>query len=129
MPEPQLTLAVLADRLAICRLNADAALPDWAFAETFSSMTRTADELSIVCPQANVPADVKCEGDWRGLQIAGTLDFALIGILASLSVLLAEAGISIFVISTFDTDYLLVKADKLEKAISVLSAAGYKVTI
>lgn len=129
MSQFQLTLVVLPDTFAVCRLTPDAGLPDWAFTGAFTSVTRTADELSIVCPQTDVPADVKCENDWRCLQIAGTLDFSLIGIMASLTVVLAEAGISIFVISTFDTDYLLVKAGKLENAIEVLSAAGHRVTI
>jgi hypothetical protein len=129
MSEYQLTLVVLPDTFAVCRLNPDAGLPDWAFTGAFSSITRTAAELSIVCPQILVPADVKCESDWRCLQVAGTLDFSLTGIMAALTSVLAEAGISIFVISTFDTDYLLVKADKLENAIKVLSAAGHRVTI
>src|SRR5215211_1748993 len=114
MSEYQLTLAVRPDTFAICRLNSDAAIPDWAVAGALFSITRTADELSVVCRQADVPAAVKCENDWRCLKVEGTLDFSLIGIMAALAGPLAQAEISIFVISTFDTDYLLVKADKLE---------------
>src|ERR1044072_8170468 len=114
MPDRQLKLTVLPDTFAVCQLTPEAALPDWAVPGEFLSTTRTADELSIVCSQKAVPTDVKCEGDWRCLQIAGTLDFSLIGILAALATLLAEAGISIFVISTFATDYLLIKAHNLE---------------
>jgi hypothetical protein len=129
MPEPRLTLNLLPDVFAICQLNRDAALPAWALEGEFFSVTRTADELSIVCPQTLVPEGVKCEKGWRGLRVAGTLDFSLTGILASLAATLAEAQISIFAIATFDTDYLLVKADKLENAIEVLTSAGHRVTI
>ncbi len=129
MPEPLLTLSVLPDTFAVCRLEQSAELPDWAIAGAFTSITRTAEELSLVCPQSNVPTGVRCESNWRCLKVAGPLDFALIGILASLAAVLAEAQISLFVISTFDTDYLLVKAAQLEKAIKVLSAAGHLVNI
>ena len=120
-----LTLSILPDTYAICRLNAPAPIPDWA--RDFFSITRTRDELSIVCVQRDVPAGIRCERDWRALKVDGTLDFALTGILASLAAPLADAGISIFAISTFDTDYLLVKAIDLEKAIQVLQKAGHPV--
>lgn len=129
MPEHQLRLSVLSDTLAVCRLTPDAALPDWALHGAFFSITRTADELSLVCPQRQVPAAVQCESDWRCLKVEGPLDFSLIGIHAALTVPLAAAEISIFAVSTFDTDYLLVKADKLESAIQVLSGAGHCVSI
>ena len=128
MLDHQLTLAVLGDTLAICRLPNDAPLPDWALRGEFFAITRTPDELSIVCRQSLVPESVKCESDWRGLKVVGTLDFSLTGILASLAVPLAEANISIFAISTYDTDYLLVKETNLENAIAVLTAAGHRIT-
>ena len=123
-----LTLSVLPDSFAICRLDADAPIPPWASARDVFSITRTHDELSIVCQQRVAPADVRCERDWRALRVDGTLDFALTGILASLASPLADAGISIFAISTFDTDYLLVKATTLPRAVQVLSAAGHRIT-
>ena len=123
----QLTLSVLPNLYAISRLPADAALPDWAQRGEFTSLTRTADELSVVCPQKNVPPDVKCEGNWRCLKVAGPLDFALTGVLASLASALAEADISLFAVSTFDTDYLLVKADKLAQAITALSGFEFQI--
>jgi hypothetical protein len=116
----QLNLSVLPDLYAISRLPVDAALPDWAQRGEFISLTRTTDELSVVCPQKNVPPGVKCERNWRCLKVAGPLDFALTGVLASLASALAEADISLFALSTFDTDYLLVKADKLTPAIAAL---------
>jgi len=116
----------LPDTFAICRLAASAPIPAWARGD-FLSITRTRDELSIVCAQPNVPAGIRCERDWCALQVVGQLDFALTGILASLSAPLADAGISIFALSTFDTDYVLVKARDLENAIRVLREAGHKI--
>ena len=120
-----LTLSVLPDTLAVCRLDASAPIPDWA--ANFFSITRTQDELSIVCPQQDVPAGIQCERDWRGLCVAGPLDFALTGVLAALAAPLAQAGISIFAISTFETDYILVKEANLELAVTVLSQTGHQV--
>jgi len=121
----KLHLTLLPEVFAVCRLSPDAETPDWATVGAFFSITRTADELSVVCRQINVPVDVKAEKGWRCWQVAGPLDFALTGILASLLNPLAEAGISIFTISTFDTDYLLIKEATLETAIAALRAAGH----
>lgn len=132
MPGDTFRLSVLSDTFAVCRLNGEETIPHWAYGGEFFSITRTADELSIVCAQANVPADihedVKCEKGWRSLRIEGTLDFALIGVLASLTTILAQAEVSVFAVSTFDTDYLLIKEDKLERAIEALTAQGHHVT-
>ncbi|MEW6126179.1 MAG: ACT domain-containing protein [Acidobacteriota bacterium] len=125
----QLTLSLLPETLAVCRLSQEENIPGWATKGEFYSVTRTADELSIVCDAANIPPEVQREENWRCLKIAGTLDFSMIGILSSLTTSLAEAEISIFAISTFDTDYLLVKSDKLKKAIAVLSSTGHRVNI
>ncbi|MEW5718138.1 MAG: ACT domain-containing protein [Chloroflexota bacterium] len=121
-----LALAVLPDTCAICRLDARAPIPDWARGD-FVSITRTRDEFSIVCAQSNAPDGIACERDWRALRVVGQLDFALTGVLASLAAPLADAGISIFAISTFDTDYVLVKARDLEKATRVLQEAGHTI--
>jgi len=121
-----LTLSILPDTFAICRLAPDAPIPAWARGD-FLSLTCTRDELSLVCAQANVPAGVQCECAWRALRVIGRLDFALTGILASLAAPLADAGISIFALSTFDTDYILVKAGDLENAIRALRQAGHKI--
>jgi len=122
-----LALSVLPDALAICRLSSDVPKPDWALAGDFFSITRTADELSIVCPQSNVPPEIQCDRDWRCLKVEGPLDLSLIGILASLTVPLARMGICIFVVSTYDTDYVLVKEKRLEEAVLVLSQEGHHV--
>ena len=103
-------------------------VPDWVLAcVEFVSVTRTSDELSVVCPAAAVPSGTKCDNGWRAFQVAGPLDFSLTGILLSVAEPLAAAGVSIFAVSTYDTDYVLVKADLLEKAMQSLSAAGHTV--
>jgi hypothetical protein len=121
-----LELALLPRVYCVCRLPADSALPEWATGD-FLSVTRTPDELSILCDQSAVPAGIRAERDWRALRITGTLDFSLTGILASLAIPLAAAGISIFAVSTFDTDYVLVKADRIDEAIGALEAVGHRV--
>jgi len=131
----RLRLTVLPDMYAICRLEASAALPAWALGFVGSagllSITRTDDELSIVCPEANMPdgalAGIHSSRGWRCLRVAGPLDFALVGVLASLAGPLATVGISIFAISTYDTDYLLVREGDLPAAIQALQTAGHSV--
>ncbi|HSN75961.1 MAG TPA: ACT domain-containing protein [Anaerolineae bacterium] len=125
MSPSSLTLSLLPDTFAVCRLPAGAALPAWATAGDFYTITRTAHELSIVCAQERVPAGVICQPGWRCLQVAGPLDFALTGVLASLVQPLAAAGISIFAISTFDTDYLLIQDGALDAAQAALRASGH----
>ncbi len=122
-----LTLLLLPYTLAVCRLANDEPIPGWSVNSAFFSITRTPDELSIVCLQRDVPDGVRHEGGWRCLKVEGPLDFALVGILASLVGPLAEAGISIFALSTYDMDYLLVKAHDVERAIDTLSQAGHHI--
>ena len=114
-------------RWVVCRLAPQAAIPEWATASDFFSITRTTDELSIVCREAGVPEGVPCERGWAGLKVEGPLDFSLTGVLASLAQPLAEAGISIFALSTYDTDYVLMKEDDLERTRRVLALAGHTV--
>ena len=117
----KLTLSILPERIAVCRLAPDTPFPVWAVAHAgFISISRTSDELSIVCPEAQVPAGIKAEKGWRVFKVEGVLDFSLTGILATLLQPLAEHQISIFAISTFDTDYILVKEEKLTDAIAAL---------
>jgi catechol 2,3-dioxygenase-like lactoylglutathione lyase family enzyme len=125
--QTSLNLSVEPDVLAVARLNSANAIPEWATRSSFFSISRTSDELSIVCLEANVPSDVKCERNWIAMKVQGPLDFALTGVLASLAEPLARAGVSIFAISTFDTDYVLVKNDKIEQAISLLIESGHTV--
>jgi len=112
---------------AVCRFDSSQPIPDWAKDSEFYSITRTFEELSIVCSQESISDDVKCEKDWRMLKVEGPLDFSLIGILSSISTVLAHSKISIFVISTFNTDYILVKNKDFDNAISALSYEGYEI--
>jgi len=121
-------LMLLAGKLMICRLGQDASVPYWAGQGVFRSITRTADELSIVCAEADVPADVTAERGWRAFKVEGPLDLSLTGILASLAGPLAEARINLFAISTYDTDYLLVKEGMVRKAAEVLVRSGHRVS-
>ena len=127
MAHPGLTLRVLAGMLAVCRLPPDAPWPAWAAGSPFLSLTRTAEELSVVCADEAVPAGVQSVRGWRALQVVGPLDFALTGVLAALAAPLAAAGISIFAIATYDTDYLLVQGATLAQAVAVLRLAGMTV--
>lgn len=120
-------LTLLPGTFAVCRLEPDAAVPAWATNGSFFSIARTTDELSIVCNQADVPDGVRCERNWRCFKLAGPIPFSTIGVLASLVSPLAEAGISVFAISTFDTDYLLVKEKDLPKATDALCQAGHSI--
>lgn len=124
-----LTLVVMPQPLAVCRLATQDGVPNWAMGGEFFAVTRTPEELSIVCEQAHVPSDVLCERNWRSLKVLGPLDFSLTGILSAIATPLAVAEISIFAISTYDTDYVLIKMEKLEAAIAVLSEAGYKIQV
>ena len=122
-----LPLTLLPALLAVCRLPPDAPLPAWATGRGFISITRTDEELSIVVHQDRVPGDTTAVGPWRALKVQGPLDFALTGILAALTAPLAEVGISLFAIATYDTDYILVREERLQAAINALRAAGHLV--
>ena len=123
----RLLLSVLPGTFTICRLAPGADLPTWANTGSFCSITRTSEELSIVVTSESVPASVQAEGAWRALKVAGPIPLSAVGILASIAESLARAGISLFAISTFGTDYILVAAERLEDARSTLSQAGHAV--
>ena len=128
MSEIDITVEWLPGRLAVCRLDAQAAVPDWALGASDSgglvSVTRTEAELSIVAAEALVPAEVKAERGWAALRVVGQLDFSIVGVLAKLAGALAKAKISCFAISTYDTDYLLVKQQEAENAAKALGAVA-----
>jgi hypothetical protein len=128
MAAHSLELLILDVRLAVCKLDPSSGIPSWATRGDFSSITRTHDELSVVCPEDAVPADVRAEKGWRCFRVAGAMDFSAIGVLASMTAPLAGANIGIFAVSTFDTDYLLVKDDDFERAIGVLVTYGHAIT-
>ncbi|MDW8299171.1 MAG: ACT domain-containing protein [Anaerolineae bacterium] len=121
-----LTLSVLPDRFAVCQLPPDSPLPSWA-SGSLVAFVRTADELSVVCAESAVPLGVPREGDLSALKVEGTLEFGLTGILAGISATLAAVGITIFAISTYNTDYILVRHASLERACRALRLEGYTV--
>ena len=121
METKKFILFVLPEKLGICRLAEKSFIPEWAKDINFCSITRTKTELSIVCPQEEIPGGVLAEKDWRAFRLEGDLGLESVGVIAALSQPLAEAGISIFNVSTYETNYVLVEDKNLEKAIEVLS--------
>jgi nitrilase len=124
---PSLTLREVAGLFAVCKLPAESAIPAWATASDVFSVTRTADELSVVCRQEAVPTGTRAEVGWRCMRVAGSMPFTLVGVLASLTTPIARVGVGVFAFSTFDTDYLLVKEADFSRAVVALRAAGHPV--
>jgi uncharacterized protein len=122
-----LELSLLPGRYAISRLPADAPLPSWATEGLFCSVTRTGDEVSVVSEESRVPYGVLSQPGWCALRIRGNLPLSEVGVLAALAEPLACARISLFVISTYDTDYLLLASENLAAAISALEQAGHSI--
>ena len=120
-------LTVLRDSFAMVRLPADAPLPPWATHGDLFSITRTSDELSIVCAVGQVPSGIAAETGWRALKVAGPFALSEIGVLSALAAPLAEAKVSLFAISTFDTDYLLVNEKQLPAAVAALRSDGHQI--
>jgi uncharacterized protein len=112
---------------AVCRLEANSEIPSWSIRGSFFSLSKSEDELSLVCEQVHVPSSIKSERDWRLFKVEGPLDFSLTGVLASIADPLARAKVSIFAISTFDTDYILIRDSALETAIEKLKSAGFSI--
>jgi hypothetical protein len=125
--QQDLPLVILPDKLAVCRLAVEAPFPDWARPGDLLAFIRSRDELTVVCVERLVPPEVIAERGWRALQVQGPLDFALVGVLAAITAPLAEAGVSVFALSTYDTDTILVKEEALERAIQALGQAGFLV--
>ncbi len=120
-------LTLLSERFAISRLDASSPIPPWATQGPFFSVTRTGDELSVVTELSRVPPGVQSQPGWRILKVHGPFVLTEIGVLAALATPLAEAKISLFAVSTFDTDYLLVSSETLLAAIAALEQAGHTI--
>jgi hypothetical protein len=121
-------LIVFEKKYSIYKFRKDAVLPEWVYATEFFSLTRTEEELSVVTVQTDHISDsVECSKDWRILKIEGPLDFSLTGVIADISIILKEAKISVFIISTYDTDYILIKEKNLKTAMVSLQNKGYNV--
>jgi uncharacterized protein len=123
----RLQLTLLPEHFAISRLPADSPIPEWAKQGSFFSVTRTGDELSVVCEISRVPTGVQSQPGWRVLKVHGPFVLSEVGVLSALAVPLVEARISLFAVSTFDTDYLLVAFATLSAALSALERAGHTI--
>lgn len=127
MSSIQLKLTILQSNYVVCRFEPQAVVPAWAMQGDFFTVSRTQEELSIVCQARLIPSDIKAEKEWRVFKIEGSFAFTQIGILNSVTSVLANNGISLFAISTFDTDYIMVKGVDLDRAIVALKQAGHSV--
>lgn len=123
----KLNFAVLKSTFIVCKLDPASPIPDWINKQEFFSVTHSEDELSVVCVQENIPENIKTEKDWRVFRVEGPLDFSLVGILNNISNTMVKRNISIFVISTFDTDYILVKLRDFENAKKALKEDGHSI--
>ena len=126
-PAPRYRLEILADSLAVCRRAPGARIPGWSTAGGFTAVTRSDRETTLVCAAAAVPARVRAERGWRALRVRGPLSFDLVGVLAALLGPLAHAGVPVFVLSTFDTDVILVRDRDLAGAVRALRRAGHRI--
>jgi hypothetical protein len=120
-------LLLLDELLVVCQFPSKAPFPEWAQGDDLLALVRTPQEVTIVCAERFAPAGIKAEPGWRALQVEGPLEFNQIGVLASLAGPLAQAGVSIFAISTFSTDYILVKHSQLDQALLALEQAGHSI--
>ena len=127
MQETKLKIKLLKEEFSICKVDD---LSQVSLTDEFVFISKTDEEISLVCKYNSVPSNTTvCNDGWRAFRLEGELDFSLTGILSKLSSLLAEKQISIFAISTYNTDYILVKIYDLEKAIAVLQYRGYEIII
>jgi len=129
-PRPKLPLIVLPDTLAICRLGPDDSIPSWAAtSQPFITISRTRSELSITAPEHLVTSFAGCEHGYRAVRVEGALPLDLVGIVAAMAQPLADAGISLFAISTFETDYILVQDADLPRARAAWQRAGHTLRV
>lgn len=127
MPTDRHILELLPGRFAALQLAPEAPIPDWCVDGVFSCITRTPEELSILCAEEGVPTEVPCRRGFRALRVRGPLDFSAIGVIASLAEPLARASVSLLAVSTYATDYVLVTETDLARAVAALRAAGHVV--
>jgi len=125
----KLKISVLDITVGVCRLSPTEDIPHWACQGELFSITNTGEELSILCEEKFIPKGVICERDWKVLKVEGPLDFSLIGILSRISSLLEDTGISLFALSTYDTDYILVKNKDIDSAVDALKNKEYDIVL
>ena len=122
-----LNISLLPDNYSIYRFKSESEVPGWVYSSDFYSITKTKDEISVVASQDDVAAGIISNPDWRVLKIAGPLEFSLIGIIADVSTTLKDKKIPIFIISTYDTDYILIKQKDLSSGMKALKEKGHKI--
>lgn len=127
MKKTKLKLEILNNRYGVCKLESGTGIPGWISGNGFFSITGTPDELSVVCEEELIPEDVQSEKGWRIFKVQGPLDFSLIGIISDISTCLAGAGVSIFAVSTYETDYIMVREQELDQAVTALTEAEYEI--
>lgn len=127
-PTVSLTLSALSERFAVVRLPPASGVPPLPLGGLLLALTVTPEEVSIVCAEDAAPAGGETSPGWRALRVAGDLDFSLVGIMANLTHALAQAQVSVFALSTYTTDYLLVREAQFEQALEALRAAGHTIT-
>jgi uncharacterized protein len=124
-----MNLILLNNKYSIYKFNKESVLPAWIYSSDFYSITRTKEEISVVAVQTDlVSDDFICNRDWRIIKVAGQLDFSLVGIIADLSAVFKKKNISIFTVSTYDTDYILVKHKDLNAGIQALTENGHTIS-
>ena len=120
-------LSTIQDRFAICQLAPHSSIPEWAYSSGFFSITRTDEEISIICPEVNVPENIISNYGWRVFKIEGQFNFDEIGVLNSITTPLAKAQISLLTISTYNTDYILIQESYYDQARLILKSAGHQI--
>jgi uncharacterized protein len=123
----KLSISQVSGSYSLCRLPAASTIPQWAMTSQFVTVTKTANETSVICESSLVPENVQQQGGWALLQIDAVLDLSLTGITAQFSAALAGAGVNLCVVATFDTDYILVPKEKLTIAREALQGAGFHI--
>ena len=128
MPSNRFPLTLLEGAFAVCRLDPGDEAPGLAGSGPLAAVVRTPEELCVVCAEEDAPQEARVEAGWRAFKLEGPVPFSAVGVISSMTAPLAESGIGVFVLSTFDTDYLLVKEAQLARACKALANAGYEVT-
>jgi hypothetical protein len=127
--QPISTLIMLPGRFAIARMDPTSPIPPWVWGGDFTSVSRSPSELSLVCAESVVPAEHEADRGWRAFVVAGPMDLSIVGVLASITQPLAAARVALFAVSTFETDYILVREDQAEKAMIALRDFGHEVVL
>ncbi len=122
-------LKLLSTPFAVLKLSPSEPIPTWATQSNHFFISKTSDELSIICPEQAVPSEVEASKAWRCFRVDGDLEFEQVGVVATVSKPIADAGISLFLVSTHDRDYVFVHVDSLEKAVETYKSIGFEIIV